>query len=97
MRIEIENYVITSDEYQFTLSSKNVFGKDSKYAGTTYEKAVGYFPKLSQVISALIMRSVMKSDIESLQAMQQHITRVSLACEKALNDFTSEPANDEVA
>ncbi|HDL7533931.1 TPA: DUF5405 family protein [Yersinia enterocolitica] len=77
MRIEIENYVITSDEYQFTLSQKNVFGKDSKYAGQTYEKSVGYYSKLSQVISALIMRSVMKSDIESLQAMQQHITRVN--------------------
>ncbi len=97
MRIEIENYVIASDEYQFTLSQKNVFGKDSKYAGQEYEKAVGYYPKLSQVITALIMRGVMKSDIESLQAMQQHITRVSLACEKALKDFTSEPVNDEVA
>ncbi|MCB5324482.1 DUF5405 family protein [Yersinia intermedia] len=97
MRIEIENYVITSDEYQFTLSQKNVFGKDSKYAGQEYEKAIGYYQKLSQVITALIMRGVMKSDIESLQAMQQHITRVSLACEKALNDFTSESANDEVA
>ena len=74
-----------------------MFGKDSKYAGQEYEKAVGYYPKLSQVITALIMRGVMKSDIESLQAMQQHITRVSLACEKALNDFTSESANDEVA
>ncbi len=97
MRIEIENYVITSDEYQFTISSKNVFGKDSKYAGQTYEKAVGYYPKLSQLITALIMRDVMKSEIESLQAMQQHITRFSLACEKALKDFTSEPVNDEVA
>lgn len=97
MRIEIENYVITSDEYQFTISSKNVFGKDSKYAGQTYEKAVGYYPKLSQLITALIMRDVMKSEIESLQAMQQHITRVGLACEKALKDFTSEPVNDEVA
>ncbi|WP_145601640.1 DUF5405 family protein [Yersinia frederiksenii] len=97
MRIEIENYVITSDEYQFTLCSKNVFGKDSKYAGQTYEKAVGYYPKLSQLIAALIMRGAMKSDIESLQAMQQHIARVSLACEKALKDFTSEPVNDEVA
>ncbi len=97
MRIEIENYVITSDEYQFTLCSKNVFGKDSKYAGQTYEKAVGYYPKLSQLIAALIMRGAMKSDIESLQAMQQHITRVSLACEKALKDFKSEPVNDEVA
>ncbi|ATM86731.1 MULTISPECIES: DUF5405 family protein [Yersinia] len=97
MRIEIENYVITSDEYQFTLSSKNVFGNDSKHAGQTYEKTVGYYPKLSQLITALIMRSVMKSEIDSLQAMQQHINRVSLACEKALKDFTSEPVNDEVA
>lgn len=97
MRIEIENYIITSDEYQFTLSSKNVFGRESKRAGQTYEKTVGYYPKLNQVITALIMRGVMKSDIESLQAMQQHITRVSLACEKALKDYTSEPVNNEVA
>ena len=72
-------------------------GIDVVWAGNHWQEAVGYYPKLSQVITALIMRGVMKSDIESLQAMQQHITRVSLACEKALNDFTSESANDEVA
>ncbi|WP_077174053.1 DUF5405 family protein [Yersinia proxima] len=97
MHIRIEGYVITSNENEFVLNTVNVFGKDSKNAGETYLKVIGYYPMLNQLITALIMRSLKLSEVESLQAMQQHITRVSLACEKALNDFTSEPANDEVA
>lgn len=97
MYIKIDNYVITSHEHGFVLNTVKVLGKDSKNPGESYLKVIGCYPKLSQLITALIMRCVRQSDIESLQDMQQHIIRVSLACEKALKDFTAETAHDGVA
>lgn len=83
MHINIGNkYVLTADQYQYIVQEKKTV-KEGKNAGSEYLSLVGYYPKLSQAINALIHLDVRLEDVQSLQAMEQHINRISLQCEKA--------------
>jgi len=88
MQINIgEKYVVTSDKLQLILKERKVKGKDAgDRAGETYLSTVGFYPKLSYLINALCELEVRLSDIQSLQAMQQHISRVALQCEQAFKE-----------
>lgn len=87
MKIEIGNkYLLTADQFQYIVREKKLI-KEGKNAGTETLALVGYYPKISQAIDALIHLDVRLEDVQSLQAMAQHINRVSLQCEKAFEDF----------
>lgn len=89
MHIELgDKYVLTADQYQYIVQEKKTV-KDGKNAGSEYLSLVGYFPKLSQAITALINLDVQLSDVQSLQAMEQHINRVALQCEQAFMETAS--------
>ncbi len=83
MKIDIgTKYVLTADQYQYIVQEKKTV-KEGPNAGGEYLSLVGYYPRLSQAINGLIHLDVQLSDVQTLQAMQQHIERVSLQCEKA--------------
>lgn len=86
MQIDIgERYVLTADQYQYIIQEKKTV-KEGKNAGSEYLSLVGYYPKLSQAISALIHLDVQLSDVHTLQAMEQHVNRVALQCEQAFKE-----------
>ncbi|MDY0929081.1 DUF5405 family protein [Enterobacter sp. CFBP8995] len=86
MQIDIgDNYVLTADQYQYIVQEKKIV-KEGKNAGSEYLSLVGYYPKLSQAITGLIHLDVQLSDVQSLQAMEQHINRVALQCEQAFRE-----------
>lgn len=88
MQIDIgTKYVLTADQFQYIVREKKVV-KEGKNAGSETLALVGYFPKISQAIAALIHLDVQLSDVQSLQAMQQHIDRISLQCEQAFNEVS---------
>lgn len=85
MQIDIgDKYVLTADQYQYIIREKKIT-KEGDNAGKEWQQLVGYYPKLSQAITALIHLDVRLEDIQSLQAMEQHINRIALQCEKAFS------------
>lgn len=87
MQIDIgDKYVLTADQYQFIVQEKKTV-KEGKNAGSEYLSLVGYYPKLSQAITGLIHLDVQLSDVQTLQAMEQHINRVALQCEQAFKEM----------
>lgn len=88
MQIDIgEKYVITGDARQYVLNERKVKGeKAGENAGEDYLQPVGFYQSIPGVVAALIGLSVRLSDVQSLQAMEQHINRVALQCEKAFKE-----------
>lgn len=87
MQIDIgDKYVLTADQYQYIVQEKKTV-KEGKNAGSEYLSLVGYYPKLSQAIAGLIHLDVQLSDVQTLQAMEQHINRVALQCEQAFKEM----------
>ena len=87
MHIEIGGkYLLTADQYQFIVHEKKTV-KEGRNAGSEYLALVGYYPRLSEAITGLIYLDVQLSDIQSLQAMAQHINRIALQCEKAFEEL----------
>lgn len=85
MSIHIEvgdKWVITSDQYQFILNEKKV-GKTGSREGAEYLAVIGYYPKISQLISTLIRNNIETSVICSLEAMSAEIERVGQQCTAA--------------
>ncbi|GKV89340.1 DUF5405 family protein [Pectobacterium carotovorum] len=83
MEISIgDKYVITADQYQYVLQERKT-KKDGKDAGGEYLSTIGYYTKLPQLISRLCHLDVMTSDVQTLQAVEQRIARLSLEIETA--------------
>ncbi len=83
MKIEIDGkYVITGDQHQFILNEKKVV-KEGKNAGQETLAVVGYYPKLSWLINALIVRDIRTADIDSLKGIQERIDEIGRQCEAA--------------
>lgn len=86
MQIDIgDKYVLTGDQYQYIIREKKIT-KEGDNAGKEWQQLVGYYTKLSQAIHALIHLDVRLEDVQSLQAMEQHINRVALQCEQAFKE-----------
>lgn len=97
MRIEIDNkWVITSDKFQFILQEKGV-AKEGKNAGQEVLKSASFYPKMEQLINALILREVRDSDVESLQLMSAKIEAVCTTVSKTFANLAVEQLNEEVA
>ncbi|HCR1148694.1 TPA: DUF5405 family protein [Klebsiella aerogenes] len=84
LRIEVGNkWVVTSDQYQFILNEKKVV-KSGKKAGEEWLDTIGYYPKISQLISGLIHHHIHSSDIAAIDAMAAEIERVGQLCIAAI-------------
>ncbi len=91
MQISIgDRYVITSDKYQFVLNQKMTF-KDGKNAGESYLKQIGFYPRLSQLVNAMIMADAKEADIESIAALEKQIALFCVEIELAFNQAPIEP------
>ena len=74
-----DKWVITSDQYQFILQEKKI-AKTGKMAGKEWLDTIGYYPKINQLISALMRNHIENSVISSLEAMSAEIERVGQQC-----------------
>lgn len=84
IRIEVgDKWVITSDQYQFILNEKKVVKSGNK-AGEEWLDTIGYYPKISQLISGLIHHQIHGSDITAIDAMAEEIKRVGQLCIAAI-------------
>ncbi|MFX4311493.1 hypothetical protein F8O53_05980 [Enterobacter sp. 63] len=85
IRIEINNqYVITSDRYQFILQEKKT-ATSGKNEGKEWLDVVGYYPTISKLVSGLALHDLLTGDATCISALETQIERVSKQC---LDAFT---------
>jgi hypothetical protein len=85
IRIEINNqYVITSDRYQFILQEKKT-ATSGKNEGKEWLDVVGYYPTISKLVSGLALHDLLAGDATCFSALETQIERVSKQC---LDAFT---------
>jgi hypothetical protein len=77
-----DKWVITSDPFQFILNEKKI-AQSGKNAGKEWLNAVGYYPKINQLVSGLIHRELQQSAATSFAEMAAEIDRIGKACEQA--------------
>ncbi|CAM8355032.1 DUF5405 domain-containing protein [Enterobacter kobei] len=88
IHIEIgDNWVITSDKFQFILNEKKVV-KSGKNTGEQCLSTIGYYPKINQLISGLIHHHIQHSEIKSLETMATEIERLGLLCTSAFGNWS---------
>ncbi len=86
IRIEINNqYVITSDRYQFILQEKKT-AASGKNEGKEWLDAVGYYPTISKLVSGLVLHDLLTGDATRFSALAAQIESVAKQC---LDAFTS--------
>jgi len=74
-----DKWVITSDSLQFILNKKKVAQSGIK-KGEVYLEAVGYYPRMSQLVNGLIHFQVRDSDVKSISALADELERISAMC-----------------
>lgn len=89
MKITIDDrFIIEGGAHDFILSELRTVTRGDN-AGQQTKVRLGYYAKLEQLIRALITHDVKQSDVQSIQAMQQHIDRIALQCEKAFSEVAA--------
>lgn len=85
IRIEINNqYVITSDRYQFILQEKKT-AASGKNEGKEWLDAVGYYPTISKLVSGLVLHDLLTRDATRFSALEAQIESVAKQCLDAFN------------
>ncbi|HBC6261165.1 DUF5405 family protein [Citrobacter braakii] len=83
IRIEIgDRYVVTSDQFQFILCEKKI-ALTGKNAGKEWLNTVGYYPKLSQLVSGLLHHSILTGDATAFESLAVQVERVAEQCQVA--------------
>lgn len=83
IRIEIgDRYVVTSDQFQFILREKKI-AKAGINTDKEYLDTVGYYPKLSQLVSGLLHHSILTGDATTFEALTVQVERVAEQCQAA--------------
>ncbi|MDM2808908.1 DUF5405 family protein [Citrobacter sp. Cpo107] len=83
VRIEIgDRYVVTSDQFQFILREKKI-AKAGINTDKEYLDTVGYYPKLSQLVSGLLHHSILTGDATAFESLAVQIERVAEQCQAA--------------
>lgn len=89
MKITIDDrFIIEGGAHDFILSELRAVTRGDN-TGQQTKVRLGYYAKLEQLILALITHDVKQSDVQSIQAMQQHIDRIALQCEKAFSEVAA--------
>lgn len=87
IRIEINNqYVITSDRYQFILQEKKT-ATSGKNEGKEWLDVVGYYPSISKLVSGLASHDLLTGDATCFSALETQIERVSKQCLDAFTPY----------
>ncbi|EAX8737305.1 hypothetical protein APR83_18300 [Salmonella enterica] len=80
IRIEIgERYVVTSDQFQFILREKKI-AKAGSNADKEYLDTVGYYPKLSQLVSGLLHHSIQTGDATAFESLAVQVQQLGQQC-----------------
>ena len=83
IRIEVgDRYVVTSDQFQFILCEKKI-ALTGKNAGKEWLNTVGYYPKLSQLVSGLLHHSILTGDATAFESLAVQVERVAEQCQAA--------------
>lgn len=83
IRIEIgDRYVVTSDAFQFILQEKKT-AKTGKNAGNEWLDVVGYYPKLSQLVTGLMVHDALTCDARCLGELNERIEQTGRECVEA--------------
>ncbi|MGY9383347.1 DUF5405 family protein [Citrobacter braakii] len=85
IRIDINNqYVITSDRYQFILQEKKI-ATSGKNEGKEWLDVVGYYPTIPKLVSGFALHALLTGDAISFSALETQIERVAKQCLDAFN------------
>lgn len=85
IRIDINNqYVITSDRYQFILQEKKI-ATSGKNEGKEWLDVVGYYPTIPKLVSGLALHDLLTGDAISFSALETQIERLAKQCLDAFN------------
>jgi len=74
-----DKWVITSDSLQFILNKTKVAQSGNK-KGEVYLEAVGYYPRMSQLVNGLIHFHIRDSDVKKISALAAELERISTMC-----------------
>lgn len=86
MKIEIDGrYVIESSTHDFVLYERKI-SKSGKTECQMVLSRLGFFNKIHQLVRALITHDLKRSDVETLQAMHEHVEKIAMECEKAFKE-----------
>lgn len=83
-----DKYIITSTNHDFVLNEVRTI-KEGKNAGQEGRSVVGYFTKLSQLVTYLIAHDIKNSDVDSLCAMDSRINELARSIESAFSSVTA--------
>lgn len=87
IRIEIgERYVVTSDSFQFILHEKKR-AESGKNAGQEWLAVVGYYPKLSQLVSGLMHHDILTGSAKSFADLNAQVEQLSRRCSEAFGSY----------
>ena len=87
IRIEIgERYVVTSDSFQFILHEKKR-AERGKNAGQEWMAVVGYYTKLSQLVSGLMHHDILTGSAKSFADLNAQGEQLSKRCSEALGSY----------
>ncbi|MBS4029943.1 MAG: DUF5405 family protein [Clostridiales bacterium] len=72
MKIQIENFVITSDPMNITLSETKTT-TDGKNPGTEYMVPIGYYGSVEQALDALVRQKIRASSATSVHELLEEV------------------------
>ncbi|MCZ4216184.1 DUF5405 family protein [Escherichia coli] len=89
MCVSIENgerYGFTSASIQFILHEKNR-AESGKNAGQEWLAVVGYYPKLSQLVSGLMHHDILTGSAKSFADLNAQVEQLSKRCSEAFGSY----------
>ncbi len=80
IRIDInERYVVTSDRFQFILQERKTV-ETGKNAGAEWLDTVGFYPKLSQLVSGLMHHAILTGNAASFDELREEVEQIGQQC-----------------
>lgn len=80
-----EKYTIEGGNNDFILYVTNIV-QHGKTAGQETKQRLGYYSKFEHLIRAVINHEILTGEAQTLQDIQQQITRISSWCEQAFKE-----------
>ena len=77
MRVDLGDYVITSDEFNIILNTRHVT-KEGKRVGTEYLKPIGYYSNFYTLFQKLLTLEITKSDLTAIQDLSNKLGALAL-------------------
>lgn len=85
IRIDINNqYVITSDRYQFILQEKKT-AVTGRNAGKDWLNTVGFYPTISKLVSGLLLHNILIGEARQFSDLEKQVERLGEKCQEAFS------------